>query len=68
MAMDGNLRGMRYYEVRDNLAGDLLRGIAPQRLEGLVEHVRDRANMTRGQAAEVLEKFVGDLRRDFARR
>jgi hypothetical protein len=58
---------LAYYDVRDRLAADLRRGIAPQDVDGLVKHVREHANMTRGQAVEAVERFFGDLRRDLGR-
>jgi hypothetical protein len=56
--------GLKYYVMREDLSRDLLSGIAPQDLEGIAEHIRICANVTRGEAVMLTERFVADLRRN----
>jgi hypothetical protein len=65
--VDDDVTGLKYYDLRDHIAGDLLRGIAPQHIDGLVEHLRERGGLTRGGAAQTVERFMLDLRRELAR-
>lgn len=60
--------GYQYHVLREDLASDLRAGIAPHRLDGFVEHIRENANLTRGEAVQMAERFYADLRRELARR
>ncbi len=55
--------GLKYHVLREDLSRDLLSGAAPQDLEGIAEHIRICASVTRGEAVILTERFVADLRR-----
>lgn len=60
--------GLAYYTARDNLAGDVRRGLVRPSIDGLHAALVERGGINTAVAAEWTERFLGDLARERATR
>jgi hypothetical protein len=55
--------GLAYFTFRDRPAADLRRRLVTPSIDGLVLAARQRGGLGPAEAAEYVERFIGDLRR-----
>lgn len=56
-----------YWDFRDRLAGEIRAGKVPLTVEALTGHTANEFHVTPGRAAELVERFLSDLKRDRAK-
>ncbi len=59
---------LAYFDFRDALSQDLLSGLVGQSVDQLIARSKACSGVDAAQAAEWLERFIGDIRRVLARR